>query len=487
MPEELLVSVLPWEVRVALLEDGVLQEIYFERSGERSIVGNIYKGKVTRILPGMQAAFVEIGRGRSAFLHVSDMWQVFNQEETQNNRQLPEIRTLLMAGQEVLVQVIKEPFGTKGARLSTQITLPSRFLVFMPNHAQIGISKKISDDIERERLLAIVKQNMSEPGGFVVRTAASGVDEALVSADRQFLERLWRDIKQRVKRIKQGLVYEEIPLVHRCLRNLVTDNTTKIRVDQEALFQQLQTFAQQFVPMARGKIELYQSNSRSLLDLYGVEEEIQKALLRRVPLKSGGYLVIDQTEAMTTIDVNTGGFVGRRNLEETLFKTNLEATQTIARQLRLRNLGGIIIVDFIDMTTEEHKQQVWQAFNLALAKDHARITIGKFSEFGLVEMTRERTRESLGHVLCEPCATCHGRGEIKTAAVVSYEIFREILRDEKSFSAKGYLVLAAQTVIDRLIDEESSYLAELETGVGKPIKLQVAIDYAQDQYDVVLL
>jgi ribonuclease G len=490
MSEEILINVTPRETRVAVVEGGVLQEVFIERTNRRGLVGNIYKGRICRVLPGMQAAFVDIGLERTAFLHASDIQATTLANEGEDRKGLESITELLSEGQEVLVQVIKDPLGTKGARLTTQITIPSRYLVYLPGMHTLGVSQRIEDEQERTRLREIIKRWMAEANndaGYIIRTATEGATEEQLASDREFLSRLWDSIRQQAQVLPVGsIVYEDLPLVLRTLRDLVAAQVEKLRIDDWDSYQRALEFAQKLVPEIASRITYY-AGERPLFDLFGVEDEIQRALQRRVQLKSGGHLVIDQTEAMTTIDVNTGAFVGHRNLEETIFKTNLEAAQVIARQLRLRNLGGIIIIDFIDMSEPEHKRQVLRALEKCLEKDHAKSYICEVSSLGLVEMTRKRTRESLEHVLCEPCPTCNGRGSLKTAETVCYEIFREILREARQFEAEQFLVLASQEVVDRLLDEESTSVAELEEYIGKPIKFQVEALYTQEQFDVVLI
>ncbi|MFA7095243.1 MAG: ribonuclease G [Gammaproteobacteria bacterium] len=491
MSEEILMNVTPRETRVAVVENGVLQEVFIERARRCGLVGNIYKGRVSRVLPGMQAAFVDIGLDRAAFLHASDIATLHvDGRPVEKRKTEPVITELVREGQEILVQVIKDPLGSKGARLTTYITIPSRYLVLMPDNDNIGVSQKIEDEAERQRLKDIVAALVAEVGGeygYIVRTAAEGVTAEALHADMLFLDKLWASIRERANAVGVGnIVHEDLPLVLRTLRDFVGADVEKVRVDSRETYQKLLRFAQKFIPEMAPRIEYY-PGGRPIFDLYGVEDEIQKALERKVQLKSGGYLIIDQTEAMTTIDVNTGAYVGHRNLEETIFKTNLEAAQAIARQLRLRNLGGIIIIDFIDMSKEEHKHQVLKALEKSLEKDHAKSTISQVSALGLVEMTRKRTRESLEHVLCAPCPTCGGRGSLKTPETVCYEIFREILREARQFEAQKLLVLASQEVVDLLLDEESTSLAELEEFIGKHIKFQVETQYTQEQYDVVLM
>ncbi len=488
--EELLINVTPRETRVAYVENGALQEVHVERASKRGLVGNIYKGKVSRILPGMQAAFIEIGLERTAFLHASDIVQSFEEEQAATSAQKKEeIMHLLRDGQEIVVQVIKDPLGSKGARLTTQLSIPARYLVYVPGGAHIGVSQKIDSAEERQRLRDIIAHHAGqfEPGGYIIRTVADGISEEALLNDMQFLQKLWRTLTEKLTQEAIGvLLHEDMPLVMRTMRDLRGRQIETIRIDSRETYDKVKKFAGKFLPELVGCIEHY-PGERPIFDLYGVEDEIHKALERKVQLKSGGYLIIDQTEAMTTIDVNTGAFVGHRNLEETIFKTNLEATQAIARQLRLRNLGGIIIIDFIDMKDPEHRRLVLRALEKNLERDLARSRISEVSSLGLVEMTRKRTRESLLHIMCGPCPTCNGRGTLLTAETVCYDIFREILREARQFDAQQLLVLASQPVVDLLIDEESHSLAELEEFIGKPIKLQIESEYTQEQFDVVLM
>ncbi len=489
--EEILINVTPQETRVAIVESGSLQEVWIERRRNRGIVGNIYKGKVNRVLPGMEAAFVDIGLERSGFLHVSDfdLGQGGDGDgQGEEPRKTPAINELLHEGQTLLVQVVKDPIGTKGARLTTGISVPSRYLVYMPNSTMIGISVKIEDETERERLRKLLSDCMNEnrTGGCIVRTAAEGVEDEELNRDIKFLCTLWDSIQEQAKTAKPGsCVHEDLPLAIRTLRDMVDKDTEVVLVDSRETWQKLKEFGKKYIPDLPCRIAHYPGD-RPLFDLYNIDDEIQRALGRKVELKSGGYLIIDQTEAMTTIDINTGAFVGHHNLEETIFKTNMEAAQAIARQLRLRNLGGIIIIDFIDMTQDEHKRQVLRALEKHLERDHAKTQVCEVSPLGLVEMTRKRTRESLEHVLCETCKTCGGRGTHKTVETVCYEIFRELLREARVYDeAQQLLVMANQDVIDMLLDEEAASLAELETFIGIPVKLQVESFYSQENYDVV--
>ncbi len=514
MSEEILINVTPQETRVAVVENGVLQEVYVERSRRRGLVGNIFKGKVSRVLPGMQAAFIDVGLSRTGFLHVSDLDSGIAELETGEHQTRTEpvaIETILREGQEILVQVLKDPIGSKGARLTTRLSLPSRFLVFVPGQAMVGISQRIEDEAERERLRGIIQSTGSvEPrvaaaagnvvalapaagapavarGGFIVRTAAEGAATEDLHREMEFLRRLWDSVQERARDCEPlTLIYEDLTLTMRTMRDLVHDDIEKVRIDSRETFHRVTEFARQFIPEFVSRIEYY-PGERPILDLYGVEDEIQKSLNRKVQLKSGGHLVLDQTEAMTTIDVNTGGFVGHRNLEETIFKTNLEAAQAIARQLRLRNLGGIIIIDFIDMQEAEHARQVLRALEKHVERDHAKVTISELTSLGLVQLTRKRTRESLEHTLCEPCPTCAGRGTVKTKETICYEIFREILREVRQFDTGRPLVVASQIIVDMLLDDESSSVAELEEFIRRPITIQVEPLYHQEQYDIVFL
>jgi ribonuclease G len=488
MSSEILINVTPNETRAVVVDNGVLQEVFIERTEYRGLVGNIHKGKVCRVLPGMQAAFVEIGLARAAFLHATDIALPNGQTGDLQEAVVPSISSLLREGQEILVQVIKDPMGSKGARLTTQLSVSSRYLVYMPDTEGIGVSLKIEDETERDRLkTCLISQLHPEAGGYILRTAAEGVSEVELAADLKFLHRLWAKLMDRKSQVQCGEpLYEDLPLALRALRDLFADDIERIRIDSAETFDKAVKFAEGFMPECANRLEHYKGD-RPLFDLFSVEDEIQKALERKVSLKSGGYLIFDQTEAMTTVDVNTGGFVGHKNLEETIFKTNLEAAQAIARQLRVRNLGGIIILDFIDMEEVEHREQVLKTLEKAMAPDRARHTICAVSELGLIEMTRKRNRESLEHVLCEPCSCCQGKGHVKSIETVCYEIFREIIREAKQFDAKRFLVLASQDVIDRFNEEESTKIAELEEFIGKPISFQCEFQYGREQFNVVLI
>lgn len=487
---ELLVNVTPSETRVALIEDGILKEVHIEREAKRGLVGNIYKGKVTRVLPGMQSAFVDIGLEKAAFLHASDI--VSHTECVDENEQkqfiVKDIAELVREGQDIIVQVVKDPLGTKGARLTTDITLPSRYLVFMPENSHVGVSQRIESEEQRARLKALVEPYCDEFGGFIVRTASECVTEQGLQQDAAFLKRLWRKILERkTKYPSKSMIYGELALAQRVLRDFVGTPINAIKIDSKTTYQQVKEFLDEFMPELTESVTLY-TGSQPLFDAYGVEKGIQSALDKRVNLKSGGYLIIEQTEAMTTIDINTGAFVGHRNLAHTIFNTNIEATKAIAHQLQLRNLGGIIIIDFIDMQDEEHRARVLQSLEEALKEDRVKTNVNGFTQLGLVEMTRKRTRESLERVLCADCPACQGRGTIKTVETVCYEILREVVRMNHLYSTERFIVYTAPNVAEYLINEEShALLAELEVFIGKKVEIKAEPFYSQDQFDVVVI
>lgn len=488
MSAELLINVTPSESRVALIENGILQEIHIERHTNKGLVGNIYKGKVIRVLPGMQAAFVDIGLDKAAFLHASDIavYEEVAEEVDATQIEKKDIRELVREGQAIVVQVVKDPIGTKGARLTTDITLPSRYLVFMPSVTHVGISQKIEDSSERERLKNIVSELCDENGGFILRTAAEGISAEDLVQDASFLRRLWEIIESRKPGRNIHVLYEDLPVARRVLRDFVGTQIGRVRIDSNLTFKELSAFTKEYVPELSDRLEYYQGDL-PIFDLYDVENELQRALGRRVDLKSGGYLIIDQTEAMTTIDINTGAFVGHRNLEETIFNTNIEATSAIARQLRLRNLGGMILIDFIDMVEPDHKRRVLHSLEVGMAKDRAKSNIYGFTALGLIEMTRKRTRESIEHLLCGECPACQGRGSVKTVETICFEITRELVRVNKAYNVDKFVVYASAVVANALLGEESHILAELEAFVGKPIKVQNEPLYHQDKFDVVMM
>jgi ribonuclease G len=491
MQQDILINWSPQETRVAIVEHGAVQELHVERTLERGLVGNVYLGKVARVLPGMQSAFIDIGLERAAFLHVADVWHPPAEGESLSASRASQpvipIEKQVFEGQSLMVQVIKDPIGTKGARLSTQISIAGRLLVFLPQDEHIGVSQKIPpaqrDDL-RTRLQTLAG---SQGGGFILRTNGEDATDAELSDDISYLRKAWARIKDASVRLPaQSLLHQDLNLLQRVLRDLVGESTQTIRVDSREQFEALKTFGSEFMPMAAEKLQHYKGE-RPIFDLYAIDEEIAKALARRVDLKSGGYLIVDQTEALTTVDVNTGGYVGARNFDDTIFKTNLEAAQAIARQLRLRNLGGIIIVDFIDMAREDHRDAVLAEFKKQLARDRVKTMAGGFSQLGLLEMTRKRTRESLAHMLCEPCPVCEGKGIVKTARSVTYDIFREILREARQFNPREFRVVASPKVIELFLDEESQHLAGLSEFIGKPVSLQSEAAMGQEQYDIVLL
>ncbi len=509
MKAEVLVNVAPTETRVARVENGLLLELAIERTNKRSLIGNIYQGTVVRVMPGMQAAFVDIGLDKAGFIHANDVVDEANKDRriqttsgdgdgdgdgngSGNGRAVRlDIRMLLREGQSVSVQIMKEPIGTKGARLTTQLSVSSRYLVYMPDVDHIGISQRLEQEEERERLrtqleLAIESGGMSEEGGgYIIRTVAEGVSEEELSIDVTYLHRLWRLVKDRMGTVAApNNIYQDLPLALRTVRDIAMEEVAVVRVDSRGVFKEMCDFAQRFCPELLQNIEYYE-DPRPLFYLYGVEDEISKAMERKVLLKSGGHLVFDQTEAMTTIDVNTGGFVGRHNLEETIFKTNLEAAVSIARQLRLRNLGGIIIIDFIDMLDPEHQRQVLRRLEKSLESDRVKMNISRVSELGLVEMTRKRTSENLQQVLCEPCDACHSRGYLKSAETISYDIMREILGTTKSFESDRVLVIASALVIDRLLDEDAKHVQSLEKHIERNVEFRVESTYSQEQYDII--
>ena len=490
--QDILINWAPQETRVAVVENGAVQEFHVERALERGLVGNIYLGKVSRVLPGMQSAFVDIGLDRAAFLHVADLHAALPAGRRAEDAPLVPIERQVFEGQTLTVQVIKDPIGTKGARLSTQVSIAGRMLVHLPQDQHIGISQKIGSPETREQLRARMQALVGTPetgggGGFILRTNAEEASDEELAEDIAYLRKTWSLVRQRAVSKPAGtLLHQDLSLVERVLRDLTTEATQSIRIDSRMQFEALQAFGRTYMPAVVDKLEHYRGE-RPIFDLFGIEEDVAKALARRVDLKSGGYLIIDQTEALTTVDVNTGGFVGARNFDDTIFKTNLEAAGAIARQLRLRNLGGIVIVDFIDMTREEHREAVLAEFRKQLARDRTRTTLSGFSALGLVEMTRKRTRESLAHMLCQPCPTCEGRGQVKTARSVCYDILREILREARQFNPREFRVVASAAVVEMLLDEESVHLAGLSEFIGKPISLSAEPGMNPEQYDIVLL
>jgi len=489
---DILINWSPQETRVALVEQGAVQEVLLERTLERGLVGNIYLGRVQRVLPGMQSAFIDIGLERTAFLHVADLLPQINARHASGragepDAVVPPIERQLYEGQAILVQVLKDPIGSKGARLTAQVSIAGRLLVFLPQDGHIGVSQKIPHaqrDALRQRLLGLVGEG---GGGFILRTNAEDASDEELADDIAYLRKTWARIRERaVQAPPPTLLQEDLTLLQRVLRDLVGPQTRTIQVDSREQFAVLHAFAQEFTPQVTERLALYRGE-RPLFDPFHVDEEIARALGRQVDLKSGGYLVIDQTEALTTIDVNTGGFVGARNFDDTVFRTNLEAAQAIARQLRLRNLGGIVIIDFIDMVRDDHREAVLAELRKQVARDRVKTMIGGFSQLGLVEMTRKRTRESLAQMLTETCPACDGRGRVRTTRTLCYDILREILREARAFNPREFRIIASPQVVERFLDEESQHLAGLSDFIGKPISLQSESSMTQEQYDIVLL
>ena len=485
IPQELLVSVANNETRVGLLEKGLLQEIYLERSGGESTVGNIYKGKVVRILSGMQSAFVDIGQNRAAFMHISDMMNGRGAFEDRQESQSADISELLYEGQELLVQVTKEPIDNKGARITTSLSIASRFLVYLPGTQHIGISQKIDIEAERHRLNEIVDEVSKAGEGFVIRTAAEGVGEAEIIDDAGFLRTRWKIIQADAGKGEcPRLIYEDLPLPLRVMRDVISSETASILVDDKPTMDIIRRFLADFIPEKLSCLRFCDQDV-VLFDRYQIDDQIEAALNRQIALKSGGYLIIDQTEAMTTIDVNTGGFVGGKDLEDTIYRTNLEASAVIPRQLRLRNLGGIIIIDFIDMIDEEHKRQVLRVLEKGIAADKVKCNLTQISELGLVEMTRKRTYSSLLKKLCEPCEVCDGRGFIKSLDSVCFDIFKDLKRKSEQLEGKQCLIMASQTVIDHLLDEQVDAIRSLCEAINVTLSYQVEPGYFQEQFDIV--
>ncbi|MCX7544005.1 Rne/Rng family ribonuclease [Marinicella gelatinilytica] len=485
MYREILISSNDFETRVALIEDGQLCEVWMERAKKYSLVGNIYLGRVVKVLPGLQAAFVDIGEQQAAFMHVSDLGT-----EDQASVDTMPISQRVHEGEKLIVQVYKDPIGSKGARITTALSIPSRYLVMMPHAPEIeAISARITDDEERQRLQRLLAKLNSKHNSFglIARTHAEFVSYTALYHDWRFLNRLWDKINCRIKAANAPeLIYSEFCLAKRVVRDLINDEVTKVSIDHFNLFQSVKTFLSDFAAEWGGELQ-HHTASRPLFDLYQIDDEIDRSVNRTVPLKSGGNLVFDSNEAMTTIDVNTGQYVGYKSLEDTAFKTNLESAQMIARQLRLRNIGGIIIIDFIDMFDEAHRQQVLQTLADGLQKDRAKTHVLGFTRLGLVEVTRKRTTESLLEILCETCDKCHGSGRIETIETVSFKLFREISRSVKQFKANKIMVIGSSRLVQYITEEHSTTIAEMEDSLGKRIAFQAEDSYQRTQHDVVLL
>ncbi len=506
MANELIINATPTESRIARLEGGTISELIVERVQDAGFVGNIYKGKIVRVLPGMQAAFAEIGLERTAFLYVTDIAPELALEEViageeeeppperqrferRHARQIPQIQDLVREGQEVVVQVARDPIGTKGARLTSHISLPGRFLVYMPTVNHIGVSRRIPDDKERGRLKSLIDKLRPEivgatTGGFIARTMAEGATLKDIKQDMEYLVALWQGIDQKIRDAKSpDLLHRELSVIHRAVRDLFTPDIERIVIDSKEEMEKVKNFIQTFLPRAANVVELY-GGQEPIFDAFGIEIEISRALGKKVWLKSGGYIIIEQTEALIAIDVNTGKFVGKRNLEDTILKTNLEAAKEIAYQLRLRDLGGIIILDFIDMEKPANREKVYQAFKEALRSDRSKTTITKITDLGLVEMTRKRTRESLSRLLCEPCFYCEGRGYLKSRSTVCHEIFRELKRTLSDFHGHCVTILVNPQVAEMLLDEEHAGLEEWEKKTGKKAIVKSREDFHAEQFEI---
>jgi len=498
MGSEIVINSNVFETRVALVENKQVSEISVDRSKDRGITGNIYKGKVVRVLPGMQAAFVEIGQERAAFLHASDIVldmgeyaEMLNGEDLDSEDGIAvmtatghAIEDLIKEGQEILVQVTKEPIGTKGARVTAYITLPGRLLVLMPNMVKVGVSRRISAIEERDRLRTIISSMKPKGVGFIVRTAAEGAAEDEIVRDMDFLVRLWETIKKRKPRSRApSLLYAELDLSLRVLRDLYNTDIKSIHVDSKEEYKKLQDFAKKFMPSLRSVLQLYEENE-PIFEAFGIEMELNRALGKKIWLKSGGYIIIDQTEALTAIDVNTGRFVGKRNLEETIVKTNMEAVYEVVYQLRLRNIGGLIIIDFIDMEKYSNRRRVFSALEEALKVDRAKTTILQISDLGLVEMTRKRTRDNLAATLTEPCPYCEGKGAIKSLRTIVYDIFRHVRREAPTLEGKRIIVMVHPKVADLLYEEENDYLEGLEKQIKKKVLVKTDYNMHQEQFQI---
>ncbi len=493
MSDELLINVNEFETRVAHMGGGALQELHIARSRGYSLTGNIYLGRVQRVVPGMQAAFVDIGLERPGFLHARDMRRRGAGGNDSEEEAIPDIRDLAAEGQSLLVQIAKDPISSKGARLSTQLTMASRYLVLMPFNSHIGISQRIEAEEDRARLTGIIEEIRSRHGvemGFIARTASDSVEAGTLEADIDRLLATWDTVLEaRAQAACPAPVYLELPLQARIVRDLSGPDVERIVIDDERTRCRVEQFVGKHLPEFAGRIEAH-TGPRPLFEHYGVDDEVARALQPKVEMKCGGYIIVEQTEAMTTVDVNTGSYLGSYSLEETAYRTNLEAAKAIPRQLRLRNLGGIIVIDFIDMHDEEHQRHVLRVLEKACERDSARVCVEGFSSLGLVQMSRKRTRGSLAQQVCEPCRVCHGTGLIKTDETTCIEVFRTILKDVDPHCAEArgeYVVRAPQGVVDRLIDEDAEHLARLSRQIGGEIRIQMEPSYGPGEFDVVVM
>lgn len=514
MAKEFIVNTTSYETRVAILEDSGVAEIFIERKKDRGYVGNIYKGRVTKVLPGMQAAFVDIGNEKAGFLYVGDIcddkraYEGFlegekdlsdeeNEEELYNeeipgknlrkSESEPQIEDLLKNGQELLVQVSRDPIGTKGPRLTSYITLPGRYIVFMPTVDHIGVSRKIEDRNERFRLKKIISDLNPNNYGFIVRTVSDGRTEEEFKTDINFLMKLWESIKNKSEnKTAPSLIHTDLDLILRVIRDLLTSDVDRVIIDSNEDYERCLKFVREYLPVYEDRIKKYEG-TEPIFDAYGIEIEVDKALGKKVWLKSGGYIIIDETEALVSIDVNTGRYVGKKNLEETIIKTNLEAVKEIAYQLRLRNLGGIIIIDFIDMQKEDNRDKVFRALEHEISKDRIKTNILKISELGLVQMTRKRVRESLSKSLCQPCEYCDGRGMVKSATTICFEILRKISKELGKVSGRKVMVSVNPVIADKLYEEESKAIEELERIHRKKLVIKTDFDSHLEEYDIMVI
>jgi ribonuclease G len=499
LSKQIIINALPFETRIALIEGGALTEFYTERSQEKGIVGNIYKGRVARVLPGMQSAFIDIGLERAAFLYGGDIIAEDEEprlpdeeENTDDDSEEPKrhhhkyfkITDLVREGQEILVQVAKDAIGTKGARVTTYLSLPGRYVVLMPNINHIGVSRRIHSDEERARLKAIVQSMKPDGVGIIVRTASEDIAEEKIRADIEFLLKLWDSIKTRIHGAKvPSLVHEDLNLVFRCTRDLMSKDIDRIVIDSQEKYQDLVRFLNRFSVKLGAQVQLY-TGDVPVFDTYGIELDVNRALQSKVWLKSGGYIIIDQAEALTAIDVNTGRFVGSKSLGDTVVKTNLEAVKEIVLQLRLRNMGGIIIIDFIDMDRLDDRERVYMALSEELKKDRARTSALRISELGLVQMTRKRTEESLSHKLCSPCPYCEGKGRIRSTSTMSYDILRELIRDFSRSSSNNFLLRAHPDVADQLQEDDYYYIDAIRKQFGKTLVIKAEPSFHSEQFEL---
>jgi ribonuclease G len=495
IPSELIINANPIETRVALMEGGAVVELFVERQGEAggTVAGNVYKGKVMRVLPGMQAAFVDIGLERAAFLYVADILEElekFGEEDEdseavkrERDREKERIQDLLKEGQEILVQVAKDPISTKGARITSYVSIPGRYVVLMPTVNHVGVSRRIEESHERGRLKALVNKYRTDGIGFIVRTAAEGRSDEDIKSDVEYLTKTWHTIQSRFNKAKAGsVIFSDLDLSLRAIRDLFGPDVAKVVVDDDAQYEKIKAFVDTMLPHRKNDIVHY-TEREPIFEKYQIELAIQEAMGVKVWLKSGGYIIVEQTEALTSIDVNTGKFVGKRNLEDTILKTNLEAAKEIVYQLRLRNMGGLIVLDFIDMNKAQNRDKVYGALRDALRRDKAKSNILKISELGLVEMTRKRTRESLMRILAEPCPYCEGKGYIKSEKTVCADVFRALAKELPTLRDRKITVNVHPAIADRLYDEEREAVEALEKKFNKRITVKKK-DLHREQFEI---